>query len=292
MRRFGMKQQIEDFIRYLQEVKHASLNTVSAYQNDLLKMESYLNRQGIKTASKITETSLNSYVLYLEKDGMSPATVSRHIASMKAFLLFLLRNGFISKDPSERIRAPKVVKKPPQVLDEKKILELLKQPDISTSKGIRDRAMLELLYATGIKVSELINMKTSEVNLNGNYITCCDKQERIIPFGSAAKKAIKDYLDIRDKIFNKKNTDYLFLNSHGDQLTRQGFWKILKEYAKKAGIEDINPNIIRNSFAAHMIDNGADIGVVQRFLGYTDLYLTKNSNSNIREVYMNTHPRA
>jgi tyrosine recombinase XerD subunit len=182
-----MKQQIEDFIRYLQEVKHASLNTVSAYQNDLLKMESYLNRQGIKTASKITETSLNSYVLYLEKDGMSPATVSRHIASMKAFLLFLLRNGFISKDPSERIRAPKVVKKPPQVLDEKKILELLKQPDISTSKGIRDRAMLELLYATGIKVSELINMKTSEVNLNGNYITCCDKQERIIPFGSAAK---------------------------------------------------------------------------------------------------------
>jgi len=287
-----MKQQIEDFIRYLQEVKHASLNTVSAYQNDLLKMESYLNRQGIKTASKITETSLNSYVLYLEKDGMSPATVSRHIASMKAFLLFLLRNGFISKDPSERIRAPKVVKKPPQVLDEKKILELLKQPDISTSKGIRDRAMLELLYATGIKVSELINMKTSEVNLNGNYITCCDKQERIIPFGSAAKKAIKDYLDIRDKIFNKKNTDYLFLNSHGDQLTRQGFWKILKEYAKKAGIEDINPNIIRNSFAAHMIDNGADIGVVQRFLGYTDLYLTKNSNSNIREVYMNTHPRA
>jgi len=291
MRRLGMKQQIEDFIRYLQEVKHASLNTVSAYQNDLLKMESFLSRQGIKTASKITETSLNSYVLYLERDGMSPATVSRHIASMKAFLLFLLRNGSIQNDPSERIKAPKVIKKPPQILDENKILELLKQPDITTSKGIRDRAMLELLYATGIKVSELINMKISDINLNGRFITCGDKQERIIPFGSAAKKALKAYLDIRDTAFNKNNMDYLFLNSHGEQMSRQGFWKILKEYAKRAGIEDINPNIIRHSFAAHMINNGADIGVVQKFLGYTDLYLTGN-NQNIREVYMNSHPRA
>ncbi|HPU63993.1 MAG TPA: site-specific integrase, partial [Mobilitalea sp.] len=150
-----MKHLIEDFIAYLQEVKHASLNTVRAYQNDLGKLESYLSHQGIETVSKITETSLNSYVLYLEKEGMSPASVSRHIASMKAFLLYLLRNGIISKDPSERIKAPKVTKKPPQILDEKKILELLKQPDITTSKGIRDRAMLELLYATGIKVSEI-----------------------------------------------------------------------------------------------------------------------------------------
>lgn len=286
-----MKQQIEDFIRYLQEVKHASLNTVRSYQNDLFKMESYLSRQGIKTASKITETSLNSYVLYLEKDGMSPASVSRNIASMKAFLLYLLRNGSISHDPSERIKAPKVIKKPPYILDEKKIIELLKQPDITTGKGIRDRAMLELLYATGIKVSELINIRLSDVNLFGKYITCGERQERIIPFGSAAKKALKAYLDIREVTFNKRNKDYLFLNSHGEQLSRQGFWKILKEYAKRAGVEDINPNTIRHSFAAHMIDNGADIGVVQRFLGYTDLYLT-HSNQNIREVYMNTHPRA
>lgn len=291
MRRMGMKQQIEDFISYLQEVKHASLNTVRAYQNDLSKMESYLSFQGINCASKITETSLNSYVLYLEKDGMSPASVSRHIASMKAFLLYLLRNGLINKDPSERIKAPKVIKKPPQILDEKKILELLKQPDITTGKGIRDRAMLELLYATGIKVSELINLKLSDVNLSGNYITCGDKQERIIPFGSAAKKALKSYLDIRSLVFNKKGKDYLFLNSQGEQLSRQGFWKILKDYAKRAGIEDINPNTIRHCFAAHMIDNGADVGVVQKFLGYADLYITSN-HANIREIYMKSHPRA
>lgn len=286
-----MKQQIEEFIRYLQEVKQASLNTVRAYQNDLLKLESYLSHQGIFSASKITETSLNSYVLYLEKDGMSPASVSRHIASMKAFLLYLLRNGSISKDPSERIKSPKVVRKPPNILDERKIIDLLKQPDITTGKGIRDRAMLELLYATGIKVSELINIKLSDINLSGKYITCGDKQERIIPIGNAAKKAVKSYLDIRDTVFNKKSSEYLFLNSHGEQLSRQGFWKILKEYAKRAGIEEINPNTIRHSFAAHMIDNGADIGVVQRFLGYTDLYLT-HSHQNIREVYMNSHPRA
>lgn len=287
-----MKQQIEDFIKYLREVKHASLNTIRSYQNDLAKLESYLSRQGIVTASKITETSLNSYVLYLEKGGMSPATVSRHIASMKAFLLYLLRNGSILSDPSERIKAPKVIKKPPHVLDEKMITELLKQPDTTSYKGIRDRAMLELLYATGIKASELINVRVSDINLGGKYITCGGKQERIIPFGSAAKKALKAYLDIRDTAFNKNNLDYLFLNSHGEQLSRQGFWKILKEYAKKAGIEDINPNTIRHSFAAHMIDNGADISVVQKFLGYSDLYMTSGHNKNIREVYMNSHPRA
>lgn len=291
-----MKHHIEDFINYLQDVKQSSLNTIRAYQNDLRKLESYLNQQGIQTASKITETTLNSYVLSLEKEGMSPASVSRHIASMKAFLLYLLRNGNINHDPSVRIKAPKVVKKPPQIINEDKVLTLLNQPNLYTSKGIRDKAMLELLYATGIKVSELINIKLSDINLSGRFLTCKDRQERSIPFGTAASNAIKAYIDIRETDFNKKNSDYLFLNSHGEQLTRQGFWKILKGYAKKAGIEDINPNMIRHSFAAHMIENGADIGVVQKFLGHTDisttqLYLAHN-NQNVHEVYMNAHPRA
>lgn len=291
-----MKQQIEDFTRYLQEVKQASLNTISAYQNDLMKLKSYLSLQGIGSASKITETSLNSYVLSLEKDGMSAASVSRHIASMKAFLLFLLKNGSIHGDPSERIKAPKVIKKPPQVIAHDKILALLHQPDNKTSKGIRDQAMIELLYATGIKVSELTNIKLTDINLSGRYLTCGDKQERSIPFGNAAKNAIKAYLDIREDMCNKRNDEYLFLNSHGEQLSRQGFWKILKGYAKEVGLYDINPNMIRHSFAAHMINNGADIGVVQKFLGHTDisttqLYLTQR-HQNSREVYSNTHPRA
>lgn len=291
-----MKQQIEDFTRYLQEIKQSSLNTIRAYQNDLTKLEAYLTQQGIENASKITETSLNSYVLSLEKDGLSPSTVSRHIASMKAFLLFLLKKGSIKGDPSERIKPPKVVKKPPHVLEEKKILALLNQPDTSTNKGIRDKAMLELMYATGMKVSELINIKLSDINMSGRYLTCGERNERSIPFGNAAKDALKSYMDIRDYIFNKKNVEYLFLNSQGEELSRQGFWKILKGYAKEVGIKDINPNMIRHSFAAHMIDNGADIGVVQKFLGHTDisttqLYLTHNY-LNSREVYSNTHPRA
>ncbi len=291
-----MKQHIEDFTAYLQDVKQSSLNTIRAYQNDLSRLETYLSQLGIENTSKITETSLNSFVLSLEKEGLSPSTVSRHIASMKAFLLFLLKKGSIKGDPSERIKAPKVVKKPPRVLDQNKISALLNQPNVNTSKGIRDKAMMELMYATGMKVSELTNVKISDINLSGRYLTCGDKKERSIPFGNVAKTALKSYIDIRESILGNTNNAYLFLNSQGQQLSRQGFWKILKVYAREVGIEDINPNIIRHSFASHMIDNGADIGVVQKFLGHTDisttqLYLT-HSYQNSREVYTNTHPRA
>lgn len=290
-----MAGQIKDFTNYLKEVKQASQNTIRAYENDLKKMKSFLYEQGIEDVSKITETNLNSYVLSLEKDGMSPASVSRHIASMKSFMLFLLKRGSINGDPSERIKSPKVIKKSPQILDKEQIVSLLNQPDTKTKKGIRDKAMLELMYATGMKVSEVTAIKVSDLNLMGSYLTCGDKHERNIPFGLAARKALKGYLTLRDNLFDNNN-EYLFLNSRGEQLSRQGLWKILKGYAKKAGIKDINPNMIRNSFAAHMIDNGADLGVVQKFLGHTDIsntqiYLT-HKNQNSREVYMNTHPRA
>lgn len=291
-----MAGQITDFTNYLKEVKQASQNTIMAYENDLRKMKAYLWEQGIEDVSKITETNLNSYVLSLEKDGMSPASVSRHIASMKSFMLYLLKRGSISGDPSERIKAPKVIKKSPQILDEEQIVSLLNLPDTKTNKGIRDKAMLELMYATGMKVSEMIGIKVSDINLVGSYLTCGDKHERNIPFGLAARKALKAYLTFRDNLFSKKNNEYLFLNSRGEQLSRQGLWKIIKGYAKEIGIDDINPNMIRNSFAAHMIDNGADLGVVQQFLGHADISNTQiylaHKNQNSREVYMNTHPRA
>jgi integrase/recombinase XerD len=291
-----MKQQIKDFTGYLKEVKQASKNTISAYQNDLRKLESYLALQGVSKASKITETSLNSFILFLEKDGMSPASVSRYIASIKAFLLFMLKKGCITEDPSERIKPPRVIKKAPQVLEEDKILMLLNQPNINSAKGIRDKAMLELLYATGMKVSELLNLRISNVNISGRFLICGDKQERSIPFGAEATNSLKTYLDIREKQLNKKGKEYLFLNIQGEPLSRQGFWKLLKGYAQEVGIIDVNPNMIRHSFASHMICNGADIGVVQKFLGHTDisttqLYLAHNYQ-NSREVYLNTHPRA
>jgi len=291
-----MEQYINDFITYLQEIRHASKNTLQAYQNDLKKLQTYFDKQNINSVTKISETCLNSYVLTLEKEGLSPASVSRNIAAMKAFILYLMKNGIIQGDPSERIKPPKVQKKTPQVLDTSMIDILLRQPDLKTKKGIRDRAILELLYATGIKVTELISMKVTDINLNAKYITCGERRERNIPFGKSAKSTLQEYLKVRPSDFDRNNSEFLFLNTAGEQLSRQGLWKILKTYAKAAGLDTINPNIIRHSFAAHLIDNGADIGSVQEFLGHSDITTTQlylpQSYKNSREVYMNTHPRA
>jgi integrase/recombinase XerD len=291
-----MEQYINDFIAYLKDVRQASKNTLQAYHNDLRKLQSFFEKQNINSVTKISETGLNSYILALEKEGLSPSSVSRNIAALKAFILYLIKHQIILNDPSERIKPPKVPKKAPQVIETSLVDKLLEQPNKNSKKGIRDRAILELLYATGVKVSEMIGMKVSDVNLSGRYITCKDRRERNIPFGKSAKTALLEYLDIRQKYFDKNSTDILFLNASGEQLSRQGLWKILKAYAKAAGLSDINPNNIRHSFAAHMIDNGADLGSVQEFLGHADitttqLYLTQNYK-NSREVYMNTHPRA
>jgi integrase/recombinase XerD len=291
-----MEQYINDFITYLKDIKHASNNTLQAYHNDLKKLYSFFDKQNINSVSKITETSLNSYILTLEKEGLAPATVTRNIAAMKAFILYLIKHQLIQGDPSERIKPPKVQKKSPQVIEISLVDKLINQPDKNTRKGIRDRAILELLYATGVKVSEMIRVKLSDVNLSGRYLTCGDRRERIIPFGKSAKAALQEYINIRSQNFDKYNSEILFLNTNGEPLSRQGLWKILKIYAREAGLDEINPNIIRHSFAAHMIDNGADLSSVQEFLGHSDitttqLYLT-HSYKNSREVYMNTHPRA
>lgn len=291
-----MNQYIHEFVTYLQEVKHASPNTVGAYQNDLKKLEQYLEKQSIHTIAKINETILNSYVLSLEKEGMTPNTVSRNIASIKAFILFLLKSGKINGDPSEKLKPPKVIKKTPRIMDIELIDQLLKKPDIKTSKGIRDKAMLELMYATGIKVSELTSLRLSDLNLSGRFLSCGEKRERVIPFGKSAKTALQNYLSIREETFNKNMSDIVFLNSYGDQLSRQGFWKILKTYAREVGIIDITPSTLRHSFAAHLLENGADISCVQEFLGHSDISTTQlylpHSYKSSREVYMNTHPRA
>lgn len=197
-----MEQYINAFITYLLEVKYASNNTVQAYHNDLRKLQNFLEKQNIKEVTKITETILNSYVLSLEREGLSPASVSRNIASMKAFLLYLLKQGKIVGDPSERMKSPKVMKKSPQIINATLMDKLLKQPDITSIKGIRDKAMLELLYATGMKVSELITIKVSDINLSGRYVTCGEKKERNIPFGKTARDSLQMYLNSRHEESN------------------------------------------------------------------------------------------
>jgi integrase/recombinase XerD len=294
-----MEIELERFITYLNEVKRASNNTIMSYQRDLTKLVHYLQKQGITSYDNVNETSLNSYILYLEKEGLAASTVSRNIASMKAFLLYLMKNQAINNDPTERIKSPKIDKKIPEILTIEQVNQLLDLPCLETKKGLRDKAMLELLYATGIRVSELIGLKMQDINLRSNYIICrSDLKERIIPFGTVAKKALSEYIkNAREELIYDKDTHYLFTNRSGQPMSRQGFWKLLKSYAKEVGIEqELTPRILRHSFAAHLIAGGADIKAVQEMLGYSDISTAQiymcTSNKKVRDVYVSTHPRA
>ena len=293
----NMTQDIQNFIQYLHQVKKTSENTEVSYARDLKKNQ-YLTAQGIHDVSEVTATSLNSYVLFLEKEGRKPATISRSIASMKAFYHYMEKEHKVSEDPSERLRAPRIEKKMPAVLTQEEVTRLLEQPGGTSPKELRDTAMLELLYATGIRVSELISLKVSDVNLAMEYLTCSDShKERIIPFGSIAKKALSRYLELgRPKLVGDEQEEWLFTNCAGQQMSRQGFWKLIKSYGKKAGIEaEITPHMLRHSFAAHMVGNGADLKSVQEMLGHSDISTTQVyaqiGHRRMREVYVNAHPR-
>lgn len=293
-----MEREIDSFIIYLHNVKRTSENTEMSYRRDLIKVQHYMEEQGILDVKKISATNLNSYVLYLEKNHFSAATISRNIASLKAFYHFMFREGMVCEDVSERLKAPRIEKKIPEILTTDEVIRLLEQPCGDSPKEIRDKAMLELLYATGIRVTELITLKTSDVNLQMGFIICRDAtKERVIPFGKEAKSALIRYLeDTRATMIDDADSGYLFANCSGQPMSRQGFWKLVKSYAKKAGITtDITPHTLRHSFAAHLVENGADLRSVQEMLGHSDISTTQiyaNMNHNrIREVYAKSHPR-
>ena len=294
-----MLQKINEFVDYLTNVKKASTNTIASYRRDLNKLYNYLNSIDVTDVKKVTGTNLNSYVLQIEKQGMSTATVSRNIASIKAFFIFLLRKGDITEDPSEVLKPPKIEKKTPVILTTEEVNLLLEQPGGKTPKDIRDKAMLELLYATGIRVSELINLRMKDVNLSLDYIQCKDSNnDRVIPFTKETKQALEDYINNAREALCNGDQDYLFTNCQGSPMTRQGFWKIIKYYSGKAGIKkDITPHTIRHSFAMHLVNNGADLKAVQEMLGHSDIsttqiYVKANANSKLKEVYEKAHPRA
>ena len=289
---------IQDYIGYLHNVKRTSHNTEVSYERDLKKAALYLEGQKIGDLTQVTATNLNSYMLHLEREHMSPATVSRSIAAIRSFFQYLVREHRIQEDPSEQLKPPKVEKKAPSILTIEEVDKLLRQPDEETMKGIRDRAMLEMLYATGIRVSELIHLKIGDVNLQMGYITCTERgKDRIIPFGETAKKALEHYLKkARASFLKGKESEYLFTNCSGTPMSRQGFWKVLKGYAADAGITaDITPHTLRHSFATHLIQNGADLKSVQEMLGHSDISTTQMYLNmgiyKIRDVYTKAHPR-
>lgn len=293
-----MEKEIDQFISYLHNTKKTSENTEMSYRRDLNKVSNYMREQGIRGVSEITVTHLHSYILYLEKNHFAAATISRNIASIKAFYHYLFKEGMVTEDISEALKPPKIEKKIPEILSEEQVNRLLEQPGTTSPKEIRDKAMLELLYATGIRVTELISLKVTYVNLKLGFIVCRDhNKERVVPFGREAKNALLHYLEAaRKDMIENEDEDTLFVNYSGQPMSRQGFWKLIKYYAKKAGIqEDITPHTLRHSFAAHLVENGADLRSVQEMLGHSDIsttqiYATMNHN-HIREVYAKAHPR-
>ena len=274
----SMRGEVDRFEQYLREVKQASENTVQSYRRDLMQMITYLEEKEIREAAKVTKTSLHGYILHMEEQGKAATTISRMMAAMKAFFNYECMQACIRRNPAESLHAPKVEKKAPVVLRVDRVSALLAQPSGQTPKEIRDKAMLALLYATGIRVSELIGIQMEDINMNIGFLVCRDgERERTIPFGRSAKAAREEYLEhARNELLRGKGSDYFFVNCTGGAMSRQGFWKIIKYYGEKAGIEeDITPHTLRHSFAAHLIARGADMRAVQTILGHSDMATTQ-----------------
>lgn len=293
-----MEQAIDQFVAYLHNIKETSTNTELSYSRDLKKVIVFLHARNLTEWVDVSEEALKDYITSMGEQHFAAATISRNIASIKALFHFMAQEGIVKKDITDGLKAPKIEKKIPEILTMDEVIRLLEQPSGNSHKEIRDKAMLELLYATGIRVTELITLKVSDVNLPMSFIICRDAhKERVILFGKAAKEALVRYLtEAREQMIEDKSSDILFCNFSGAPMSRQGFWKLIKFYAKKAGITaDITPHTLRHSFAAHLVENGADLRSVQEMLGHSDISTTQiyaNMNHNrIREVYAKAHPR-
>ena len=288
---------IEQFKSYLTTEKKSSANTVSSYVRDLTQFDRYLQNEG--TALDQVDTSvIEGYDSWLTGKGKSAATVTRSLASLKCFYGWMVSNGCMESNPALQAKSVKVERKLPQVLTSWEVELLLSQPQCVDQKGYRDHAMLELLYATGIRVSELISLDVEHVNLAAGFIRCYSKnKERIIPLYPGAVRAISDYVrNVRPQLA-VEGEHALFVNMNGERMSRQGFWKIIKGYQEKAGIKtDITPHTLRHSFAAHLLANGADLRSIQEMLGHSDIsstqIYTQLVNQKLKDVYNKAHPKA
>lgn len=294
-----MEDLVLDFLDFLENDKRLSLNTLQSYKRDIEQYITYLKDMKIQIITNTNKTTVIAYLLNLQKKGRATSTISRNLASIRSFYQYLTKKGIISQDPTENLESPKVEKKLPQILSTKEVELLLDQPKCDDLKGYRDKAMLELLYATGIRVSELISLDLTDVNLEVQFIRCNKgSRERMIPIGSLSVNALGEYLSkSRGLLIQKADEMALFVNVNGKRLTRQGFWKIIKQYKNQAKInKDITPHTLRHSFAAHLLENGADLRSIQEMLGHSDISSTQVyaqlAKNRIKEVYKKTHPRA
>ncbi|MGX1263880.1 integrase/recombinase XerD [Rossellomorea marisflavi] len=297
-----LEDRIEDYMHFLTVEKGLSKNTIDSYKRDLKSYSLYIkNVEGMEGWNEVSRVNIVQFLGHLGDQGKSSKTVARHVASIRSFHQFLLREKAVEQDPTVHLETPRTERKLPKILSLSEVEALLEAPDATTPLGMRDKAMLELLYATGIRVSELIGMKLDDLHLNMGFIRCIGKgnKERIIPIGQTAMNVLGDYLEhSRLKLRSgKERDDHLFLNHHGRGMSRQGFWKNLKALQKKANIEkDLTPHTLRHSFATHLLENGADLRAVQEMLGHADISTTQIythvTKTRLKDVYTKFHPRA
>ncbi|KAB2493707.1 site-specific tyrosine recombinase XerD [Priestia endophytica] len=293
---------IEDFIHYLVVERGLAPNTIESYKRDLVKYAEYLKKvETVSSFEEVTREHIIAFMRYMMENGKSSKTIARHIASIRSFHQFLLREHIMDKDPSVHIETPQVERTLPKVLSPDEVEALLTAPDESTPFGRREKAMLELLYATGIRVTELMNLNVEDVHMTMGFVRCIGKgdKERIVPMGKMASEALQKYIEeSRPKLLKRnQKEEALFLNHHGRRLTRQGFWKILKKLALSAQIEkELTPHTLRHSFATHLLENGADLRAVQEMLGHADISTTQIythvTKKRLKDVYNEFHPRA
>ncbi len=293
-----MEKQIKQFLDFLQNEKRASNNTLQSYSRDIRQYEKYLSQNHINYL-KVDAKQINDYLKYLQTMGKKTSTVSRSLASIRSFYQYLIRVKKIKRDPTENIQSPKVEKRVPSVLTSEEVEKLLSQPKDVDLKGTRDKAMLEVAYATGMRVTEIISLNVDDLNLKDGFITCKSaNKQRNVPIGSISTAALREYInEARPIMIKDENEQALFVNVNGKRLTRQGFWKIVKFYKEQAHItKDITPHILRHSFATHLLQNGADLKAIQTMLGHSDISSTQVymqfQDEGLKEIYKKTHPRA
>jgi len=291
---------VADYLDFLNVERGLADNTIDSYRTDLEGFVAFCRKYNLHTLEKTNKDVIMSYLFQLQVGGKSPATIARRLAAVKSFYRYVAAEGILPRDPSSRLDTPKLPQKLPRVLSVKEVDLLLGQPILGEPPGLRDKAMLELLYATGIRVSELVSLDLERLSLQHRCIRCLGKgsKERMVPLGDVAAHYLTEYLKRgRCKLVKPGATTALFVNQRGGRLTRQGFWKIIKKYAVKANIgARITPHTLRHSFATHLLENGADIRSVQELLGHADISTTQIythlTKKRLREVYDRTHPRA
>ena len=293
-----MEKQIKLFLEFLENDKKLSMNTLKSYKRDIVQYQEYINKNGLNFL-KITTAELDGYFEYLKSLDKKTSTISRNLATIRSFYQFLIRTKKIKKDPTIGVQSPKVEKKVPSILTSKEVELLLEQPKDVDLKGIRDKAMLEFAYATGMRVTEIISLDITDVNVIESYVTCnVGSKKRNIPLGSLSLKALVEYIEkARPILIKNEDTKALFVNINGKRLTRQGFWKIVKYYKEQAHItKEITPHVLRHSFATHLLQNGADLKAIQTMLGHSDISSTQVymqfQNDNLKDIYRKAHPRA